>query len=127
MGNYEGMSLASLLAHFVRLIRNLLTDEKLHLNLSLKDAARKGGVGAALGGAGLVFLAISGIFLLVMLTLVLNLWFMPWVSALIMTILLMLLGLALAFAGVWSARRGIRKAQSDIRQAKEDMTWLRKS
>jgi len=121
------MSLAALLAQFVRLIRNLLTDEKLFLDLSLKDAARKGGIGAALGGASLIFLAISGIFLLVTITLLLNVWFTPWVSALIMTIVLMLLGLALALAGVWSARKGIRKAQSGIKQAKEDMAWLKKS
>jgi hypothetical protein len=127
VGNYEGMSLAALLAQFVRLIRNLLTDEKLFLDLSLKDAARKGGIGAALGGASLIFLAISGIFLLVTITLLLNVWFTPWVSALIMTIVLMLLGLALALAGVWSARKGIRKAQSGIKQAKEDMAWLKKS
>lgn len=127
MDKYQDMPLAGLLAQFVSLIRKLGADEKTYLKLSLQKSVQTGLAGIILSGAGLVLLALSGIFLLVTLTLLLNVWLLPWVSALIMTGALLLSGLILGFTGMRKARKEMRKAQADMNRVKEDMTWLKEN
>lgn len=127
MEKYENMSLAALLAHAVSLIRTLVSDQKTYLKTAVQGSVRTGLTGITLGGAGLIFLALSGVFLLITLTLLLNVWFPPWASALIMTFLLLLCGLVLGIAGMRTARRGVRRAQVDMGRIKEDIAWLKES
>ncbi len=127
MEKYENMSLAALLAHAVSLIKSLVSDQKIYLKTTVQGSVRTGLSGITLGGSGFVFLALSGVYLLITLTLLLNVWFPPWVSALIMTFLLLLFGLILGIAGMRKTRKGVRKAQTDMGRIKEDITWLKES
>ncbi len=127
MEKYENMSLAALLAYAVGLIKTLVSDQKIYLKTAVQGSVKTGLTGITLGGAGLIFLAVSGVFLLITLTLILNVWFPPWASALIMTILLLLCGLILGIAGMRKTRRGVRRAQADMGRVKEDIAWLKES
>ncbi len=127
MEKYENMSLAALLAYAVGLIKTLVSDQKIYLKTAVQGSVKTGLTGITLGGAGLIFLAVSGVFLLITLTLLLNVWFPPWVSALIMTFLLLLCGLILGIAGMRKTRRGVRRAQADMGRVKEDIAWLKES
>ncbi len=127
MGSLEGDSTLSLVSRFVRLIRRFLKQEKAYIKQAGGGVLKKGLPVLVLGGACLVLLALAGVFSLVTLVLLLNTWFIPWVSALIMTGSLLLLGLVLGGTALLMAKKGTRDAQGHLKQIQEDMRWLKKS
>jgi hypothetical protein len=127
MAKFEGESIFRLAAQFVSLVRKFFTQEKKYVTQVVQDALRTGLPVIILSIAGLVFVAMAGIFLLVTLVLLLNTWFLPWVSALIVTAFLMLSGLMLIFIGLRKAQKELSKTRTSLDKVKGDMRWLRKS
>ena len=127
MGKFEGESIFRLAAQFVSLVRKFFTQEKKYVTQVVQDALRTGLPVIILSIAGLVFVAMAGIFLLVTLVLLLNTWFLPWVSALIVTAFLMLSGLMLILIGLRKAQKELSKTRTSLDKVKGDMRWLRKS
>jgi len=127
MGKFEGESIFRLAAQFVSLVRRFFTQEKVYVTQVVQDALRTSLPVIILSVAGLVLVAMAGIFLLVTLVLLLNTWFIPWVSALIVTSLLMLSGLILVFIGLRKAQKELGKTRTRLDKVKGDMRWLRKS
>jgi hypothetical protein len=127
MGKYDNVSTLGLIARFVKLAKKFADQEKLFVSQAVGGPLKKGAPGAALAVAGLVFLALGGIFCLVTLVLVLNIWFTPWASALIVTAFLMLSGLVLTLAGLLTVKKGVTAAKANLGQVKEDFKWLKKS
>jgi hypothetical protein len=127
MGKFEGESIFRLAAQFVSLVRRFFTQEKVYVTQVVQDALRTSLPVIILSVAGLVLVAMAGIFLLVTMVLLLNTWFIPWVSALIVTALLMLSGLILVFIGLRTAQKELGKTRTKLDRVKGDMRWLRKS
>lgn len=127
MGKFDTVSTLGLIARFVELIRKFAGQEKLFVKQTVEGSLKKSLPGVVLAIAGLVFLALSGIFLLVAFVLVLNIWFTPWASALIVTAVLMLGGLVLVLAGLLMVKKGASSARTNLVQVKEDLKWLKKS
>lgn len=127
MERFEGESLFKLVTRYVSLIRRFFSLEKAYVEEVAKGAVKSSLPALVLGIAGIVLVAISGIFILVTMVLVLNIWFQPWASALIVTVLLMLSGLVLILAAALMAKKGLGKTQASIGQIRRDMRWLKKS
>ena len=127
MAKFEGESIFRLAAQFVSLVRKFFTQEKKYVTQVVQDALRTSLPVIILSVAGLVLVAMAGIFLLVTLVLLLNTWFIPWVSALIVTAFLMLSGLMLIFIGLRKAQKELGKTRTRLDKVKGDMRWLRKS
>ena len=127
MGKFEGESIFRLAAQFVSLVRKFFTQEKKYVTQVVQDALRTSLPVIILSVAGLVLVAMAGIFLLVTLVLLLNTWFIPWVSALIVTAFLMISGLMLIFIGLRKAQKELSKTRTSLDKVKGDMRWLRKS
>jgi pilus assembly protein TadC len=127
MEKFEGVSIFRLIARFVSLVRRFFSQEKTYVQQAAQDAVKASLPAVILAIAGLVLVCLSGIFLLVTLVLVLNIWFMPWVSALIVTVFLMLSGLIFGFVALRLAQKGLGEARTNFGRIREDMRWLRKS
>lgn len=127
MGKFDNVSTIGLIARFVQLIKRFASQEKLYVKQVVEGSLKTSLPGAILAAAGLVFLALGGIFSLVTLVLVLNIWFQPWASALIVTAFLLLSGLILALVGLLKVKKGVGAARTNLEQVKEDMRWLKKS
>jgi hypothetical protein len=127
MGNFEGEPIFSLIARFVSLVRKFLKQEKTYVKEVGTGALKTGLPVLALGGACLVLVALGGIFSLVTIVLLLNTWFVPWVSALIVTASLLLIGLLLGGTALLMAKKGARDARKHLSCIQEDMRWLKKS
>lgn len=127
MGKYENVSTFGLITRFIHLCKRFASQEKAYVKQVVESSAKTSLPGVALACAGLVFLALSGIFLLVTAVLILNIWFVPWASALIVTAFLMLSGLVLGLIGLLKVKQGVVKARTNLNQVKEDMRWLKKS
>lgn len=127
MGKYGNISTFGLIARFIKLVKAFVAQEKSFVKKTFENSAQKSLPGVALACAGLVFIAISGIFLLVTAVLVLNLWFVPWASALIVSMFLMLCGLVLGLTGLLKVKKGVSQARVNLNLVKEDMKWLKKS
>ncbi len=127
MGNFEGESIFSLIGRFVSLVRRFLKQEKGYVKEVGNGALKTGLPVLALGGACLVLMALAGVFALVTIVLLLNTWFLPWISALIMTASLMLTGLLFGGTALLMAKKGAGEARKHLRCIQEDMRWLKKS
>ena len=127
MGRFEGESTFRLVSQFLSLIRKFFSHEKTYVKQMVQDALKTSLPAIVFGIAGLVLLALGGIFLLVTLVLLLNTWFIPWVSALIVTAALMLIGLVLVFIGVRTVQKELGKTRTRLDRVRGDMRWLRKS
>ncbi|MCU0575785.1 MAG: phage holin family protein [Desulfobacterota bacterium] len=127
MAENEVKSTFMLIVRFFSLAKSLLSKEKSYVKQVVQDAVRTSIPGLVLGVAGLVFVVLAGLFSLVTLVLLLNTWFLPWVSALIVTAVLLLGGLALGLTGLSMAKKGIEKARTDLDRTREDMRWLKKN
>jgi len=123
----EGKSTFGLIAQFFRLAGSFFSREKSYVKQVALNSVRISMSGLVMGVAGLVLVALSGIFSLVTLVLVLNTWFLPWASALIVTAVLLLGGVVLGLIGLYLVKRGIGSAQTGLVKAREDMRWLKKS
>jgi len=123
----DGKSTFGLIAQFFRLARSFFSREKSYVKQVAQNSVRISMTGLVLGVAGLVLVALAGIFSLVTLVLVLNTWFLPWASALIVTAVLLLGGVVLGLVGLYLVKRGIGSAQTGLVKAREDMRWLKKS
>ncbi|HWR68813.1 MAG TPA: phage holin family protein [Desulfomonilia bacterium] len=127
MAENEVKSTFMLIVRFFSLAKSLLSKEKSYVKQVVQDAVRTSIPGLVLGVAGLVFVVLAGLFSLVTLVLLLNTWFLPWVSALIVTAVLLLGGLVLGLTGLSMAKKGIEKARTDLDRTREDMRWLKKN
>jgi len=127
MEKLERESLFSLIARFVGLVRRFFKQEKAYIKQAGGGVMKAGLPVIILGCACLVFLALAGIFSLVTLVLLLNTWFLPWVSALLVTASLMLLGLLLGTTALVIAKKGARDARIHLKRIQEDMRWLKKN
>ncbi len=127
MGAYGEESLFSLIGRFVSLVRRFLKQEKAYVKEAGNRALKVGPPVLALGGACLVLIALAGVFGLVTAVLLLNTWFLPWASALIVTGALMLTGMLLGIMALFLAKRGADEAKRHLRCVQEDMRWLKKS
>jgi uncharacterized membrane protein YqjE len=127
MGKFEGESIFRLVARFVSLARRFFTQEKAYVKEVVQGAVKTSLPAIILVVVGLVLMALAGIFLLVTLVLVLNIWFLPWVSALIVTAVLMVGGLILVFVGLRTAQKEFGKTRTKLDRVRGDMKWLRKS
>lgn len=127
MGKYEKVSTFGLAARFISLVKRFASQEKLYVKGAVEGTMKTSLPGAVLACAGVVFLLISGVYALVSLVLILNIWFVPWASALIATAFFMLAGLVLGLIGLIIIKKGLGKARVNLEQVKEDMRWLKKS
>ena len=127
MGKSEEVSTFRLIVRFFSLIRTFFSKEKSYVKQVAQEAAKAGIPGLILVIAGVVLVALAGIFSLVTLVLLLNTWFLPWVSALIVTIILLSSGLILALTGLRIAQKKLGKVRTDLIRAREDMRWLKKN
>ena len=127
MAENEVKSTFMLIVRFFSLAKSLLSKEKSYVKQVVQDAVRTSIPGLVLGVAGLVFVVLASLFSLVTLVLLLNTWFLPWVSALIVTAVLLLGGLVLGLTGLSMAKKGIEKARTDLDRTREDMRWLKKN
>jgi hypothetical protein len=127
MRNFEGESILNLIGRFVRLVRSFLKQEKAYVKEVGNGALKVGLPVLVLGGACLVLVALAGVFSLVTIVLLLNTWFVPWVSALIVTVSLMFAGVLLGGTALVMAKKGAREAQQHLSCLKEDMRWLKRS
>jgi hypothetical protein len=127
MGNFEGEAIFSLIARFVSLVRRFLKQEKAYVKEVGKGALKTGLPVLALGGACLVLVALAVVFSLVTIVLLLNTWFVPWISALIVTASLMFAGLFLGGTALVMAKKGAREARKHLSCVQEDMRWLKRS
>ncbi len=127
MGKYEGASIFSLVSRFIALIKLFFAKEKIQVQQVARDAVRTSLPALVLGIGCLVFLVISGIYLLVSLVLILNIWFLPWASSLIAAGLFLIAGLILGLSALKIAQKGIGETRSSIVRIKEDLKWLKKS
>ena len=127
MGKYEGASTFSLVSRFIALIKLFFAKEKIQVQQVARDAIRTSLPALVLGIGCLVFLVISGIYLLVSLVLILNIWFMPWASSLIAAGLFLIAGLILGLSALKIVQKGIGETRSSIVRIKEDLKWLKKS
>jgi hypothetical protein len=127
MGNLEGEATFSLVKRFVSLARKFLKQEKAYVKEVGKGALKTGLPVLALGGACLVLVALAGVFSLVTIVLLLNTWFVPWISSLIVTASLLFTGLFLGGAALMLAKKGAREAREHLNCVQEDMRWLKRS
>lgn len=127
MGKYEGESTLSLIVRFIKLVKSFATLEKAYVKETVQGLVKSSLPIVVLGVACLVFIALSSIFALVTLVLVLNIWFAPWASALIVTALLMLIGLALGLVALLKAKKDLGQTRTRFGRIAEDMKWLKKS
>ena len=127
MGNFEGEAIFRLIARFVSLVRRFLKQEKAYVKEVGKGALKTGVPVLALGGACIVLVALAAVFSLVTIVLLLNTWFVPWVSALIVTASLMFTGLLLGGTALVMAKKGAREARKHLSCVQEDMRWLKRS
>ncbi|MEN6474807.1 MAG: phage holin family protein [Syntrophaceae bacterium] len=75
--------------------------------------------------AGLICLALGGLILLVAVILYLNIWFAPWASALIVTVVLLSTGAILAMIGLTKAKKDLDQTKATIEQVGKDIRWVR--
>jgi pilus assembly protein TadC len=127
MEKFEGVSIFKLITRFVNLVKSFFSKEKKYVKQIAQDTVKNSLPVLIMGIAGLVLLALSGIFFLVTFVLILNIWFLPWASALITTVFLMLGGLILGFAAFRTAQKEFGETQKNISRVREDLRWLRKS
>ncbi len=127
MGKYGDVSTFGLITRFISLVKRFAAQEKSFVKKTFEDSAKISLPGVALACAGLVFIALSGIFFLVTAVLILNIWFAPWASALIVTLFLMLCGLILGLIGLLKVKKGVSQARVNLNLVREDMRWLKKS
>ena len=127
MGKYEEASTFNLISRFIALIKLFFAKEKIQVQQVARDTVKTSLPALVLGIGCLVFLVISGIYLLVTLVLVLNIWFMPWASSLIAAGLFLISGLILGLTALKIAKKGIGETRSSIVRIKEDLKWLKKS
>lgn len=127
MGKYEGESTLNLIVRFVKLVKSFATLEKAYVKETVQKTIKNSLPVVILGVACLVFMVLSGIFLLVTLVLVLNIWFAPWASALIMTVFFMLVGLVLGLVALLKAKKDLGETRTRFGRIAEDMRWLKKS
>jgi hypothetical protein len=127
MGKSDGESTFKLIARFLGLARRFITHEKTYVKQVAQGVVKTSLPVLLLCGACLVLLCLSGIFLLVTLVLFLNTWFLPWVSALLVTAFLMLGGVVFGLIALLIARKGLGEAKTSLDRIGEDMRWLKKS
>jgi uncharacterized membrane protein YqjE len=127
MGKSESGSTFGLIVRFFSLVRSFFSKEKLFVKQIAQEAVKTGIPALILGIAGAVLVALAGIFSLVTLVLLLNTWFLPWVSALIVTTILLLSGLILGLTGLRLAQKKLGKVRTDLIRAREDMRWLKRN
>lgn len=127
MGKYQEASTFSLISHFIGLIKLFFAKEKIQVQQVARDAVKTSLPALILGIVCIVFLLISGIYLLVTLVLVLNIWFMPWASSLIAAGLFLISALILGLSAMKIAQKGIGETRSNFGRIKEDLKWLKKS
>lgn len=116
----------SLIGRLVSLVVRFLKQEKAYMKVVGNNALKAGLPVLVLGGACLILTALAGVFGLVTIVLLLNTWFAPWVSALIVTSSLMLIGMLLGGAAMLMAKKGAEEARKHLRSVQEDMRWLRR-
>jgi len=127
MGKSEEGSTFRLIVRFFSLVMSFFSKEKLYVKQVAQEAVKTGITALILGIAGAVLVALAGIFSLVTLVLLLNTWFLPWVSALIVTTILLLSGLILGLTGLRIAQKKLGKVRTDLIRAREDMRWLKRN
>ena len=127
MGEYDGESTFGLIVRFIKLVKSFATLEKAYVKETVQGIVKSSLPIVILGVACLVFMALSGIFLLVTLVLVLNIWFAPWASALIVTAFLFLVGLVMGLVALLKAKKDFGEARTRFGRIVEDMRWLKKS
>jgi VIT1/CCC1 family predicted Fe2+/Mn2+ transporter len=114
-----------LIGTYIKGAKRLATLEKQYVGQVLGVHIKNISLGLILAIAGCVCLALGGFVLLVAIVLYLNTWFMPWASALIVTVALLLIGLVLALIGLLNMKKDIEKAKSTFDQVGEDIRWVR--
>jgi uncharacterized protein YacL len=127
MEKSEGASTFRLIVRFFSLVMSFFSKEKSYVKQVAQEAVKTGIPGLILGIAGVVLVALAGVFSLVTLVLLLNTWFLPWVSALIVTIILLSSGLILGLTGLRIAQKRLGKMRIDLIRAREDMRWLKRN
>ena len=126
MENFEGVSVFKLISRFVSLAKSFFSQEKKYVKQIAQDTVKNSLPAFIMGIAGLVFLALSGVFFLVTFVLILNIWFLPWASALITAVFLMLCGLIFGFAAMRTAQKEFGEVRTTMEQVRKDLRWLRK-
>jgi hypothetical protein len=119
------LSLPALIWTYLKGIKKFVGMEKAYVKKEIKAGLSQAPVGLALAVAGLVLLALGGLFLLVTSVLVLCIWLPPWLAALIIAGVLVILGILFALIGLIKAKKDIARAKASFSQARKDIKWLR--
>jgi hypothetical protein len=127
MGKYDEATTFSLISRFIALIKLFFAKEKIQVQQVARDTVKTSLPALILVIGCMVFLIISGIYLLVSLVLVLNIWFMPWASSLIAAGLFLVSGLVFGLSALKIAKKGLGETRSSINRIKEELKWLKKS
>ena len=118
-------SIISLIVQFIRLIRKLFTLEKQYVKQEISNVASFSGKWLAVSIGGLVLLTLGGLCLLVTIILVLNIWFVPWASALIVAVVLLVLGGIIALIAMMKLKKGMNEAKTALDMVGEDVRCAR--
>lgn len=105
--------------------KQLATLEKQYVKEEVGAHVKTLSIWLVLAVAGLVCLALGGLVLLVAVILFLNTWFVPWASALIVTIALLSIGAVLAVIGLTKAKIDLDQTKATIEQVGKDIRWVR--
>jgi len=105
--------------------KQLATLEKQYVKEEVGAHVKTLSIWIVLAVAGLVCLALGGLVLLVAVILFLNTWFVPWASALIVTIALLSIGAVLAVIGLSKAKIDLDQTKATIEQVGKDIRWVR--
>ncbi len=110
---------------YVKGAKQLATLEKQYVKEEVGAHVKTLSIWLVLAVAGVVCLALGGLILLVAVILFLNTWFVPWASALIVTIALLCIGAVLAIIGLTKAKIDIDQTKATIEQVGKDIRWVR--
>ncbi|HQP31200.1 MAG TPA: phage holin family protein [Deltaproteobacteria bacterium] len=105
--------------------KQLATLEKQYVKEEVGAHVKTLSIWIVLAVGGLVCLALGGLVLLVAVILFLNTWFVPWASALIVTIALLSIGAVLAVIGLSKAKIDLDQTKATIEQVGKDIRWVR--
>ena len=119
------LSLPALIWTYLKGIKKFAGMEKAYVKKEIKAGLSQAPVGLALAVAGLVLLALGGLLLLVISVLVLCIWLPPWLAAIIVAGVLVILGILLALIGLIKAKKDIARAKASFSQAGKDIKCLR--
>ncbi|MCD6570311.1 MAG: phage holin family protein [Deltaproteobacteria bacterium] len=125
LGDLGSRSLFKLLRDLFRRVIRLITLEQDFIKQETTKQLKSSAPWLVIAAIGLILLSLGGICLLVTIILLLNTWFTPWASALIVTVVLLVVGLIFGLISAGHIKKGLDQTKATFNSVGEDITWLR--